>query len=52
MLNVLRLFAALAGIALASGLVLGKLHQATESKIAENVMRYKKLPALLAVQAA
>ncbi len=52
MLNVLRLFAALAGIALASGLVLGKLHQATVEKISENVMRYKKVPALLSVQAA
>jgi len=49
MKQTLHMFVALAGIALASGLALGGLHQATAQRAADNILRFKKVPAVVSI---
>ncbi len=49
MKKTLHMFVALAGIALASGLALGGLHQVTAQRAADNILRFKKVPAVVSI---
>jgi electron transport complex protein RnfG len=49
MKKALHMFAVLAGIALFSGLVLGWLNSATAQRAADNILRFKKVPAVVTI---
>jgi electron transport complex protein RnfG len=46
----IRMLAVLGGIALVSGTSLGALHEATHERAENNILRFKKIPAVVAIQ--
>jgi len=49
MLRMIQMVAVLVGISLISGMALGKLNSVTKDKIAENILRFKKVPAVVSI---
>jgi len=48
----IQMIAVLTGVALASGLALGMLNTTTKDRIANNILKYKKIPAVIHIQEA